>query len=313
MNNKKMGLLLINLGSPDEPTVPAVRHYLNKFLMDPYVVDIPWIARCLLVKGIILRTRPKSSAHAYQQIWTKEGSPLVVNSIALKNTIAKQLPDMSVALGMRYGNPSIAFALDQLMQHSLDELIVLPLFPQYSQAATKSAIQCFKKSFKQYTNKPTVQIITDFHNDPGFIHAYAKIIHEHLEKNPNAFLLMSYHGLPVKQNARKPCYSDQCYETSRLLANELHLNSNQCATSFQSRLGKTPWIKPYTDDYLILLREQGIKELAVVCPSFVADCLETLEEIGIRAKAQWLQLGGTHFTLIPCLNEHGIPLPIKNS
>lgn len=300
---KKTGLLLINLGSPDEPTIPAVRRYLNEFLMDPYVVDIPWIARCILVKGIILRTRPQNSAHAYQKIWSTEGSPLIINSTGLKNNIASQYPEMRVELGMRYGKPSIATALDQLMQQDIEHLIVLPLFPQYSQAATESAIQCFKKAFKHYTSQPSVTIIRDFHNDPGFIHSYATIIHDHLVTHPQDFLLMSYHGLPVKQDRG---YSTQCYETSRLIAHELHLDSNQFAVSFQSRLGKTPWIKPYTDDMLVQLHQKGITNLAVACPSFVADCLETLEEIGIRAKEQWLQLGGTRFTLIPCPNEHGI-------
>lgn len=303
--NKKTGLLLINLGSPDDPTVPAVRRYLNEFLMDPYVVDIPWIARCILVKGVILRTRPKNSAHAYQQIWAPEGAPLITNSTALKNNIASQHPGMIVELGMRYGKPSIASALDNLMQQHIEHLIVLPLFPQYSQAATESAIQSYQKAFKQYSNQPSVTIIHDFHDDPGFIHSYAHMIGNHLTQYPHDFLLMSYHGLPVKQDHG---YSAQCYETSRLIAHELHLNSDQFAVSFQSRLGRTPWIKPYTDDILIQLRQKGIMNLAVACPSFVADCLETLEEIGMRAKEQWYQLGGTRFTLISCPNEHGIAL-----
>ena len=309
MLNKKTGLLLINLGSPDDASVPAVRRYLNEFLMDPYVVDIPWIARCMLVKGIILRTRPKNSAHAYQQIWTKEGSPLITNSIALKNTIASQHPDMTVELSMRYGKLSIAIALDKLMQQNIEHLIVLPLFPQYSQAATESAIQAFKKAFKKYKTQPTVNIITDFHDDPGFINAYSNRINNHLSQHPNDFLLMSYHGLPVRQDKG---YSKQCYDTSALIAKQLHLDPNHYTVSFQSRLGRTPWITPYTDDMLLILRDKGITNLAVACPSFVADCLETLEEIGMRAKEQWLQLGGKRFTLIPCLNEHGIPLPIKN-
>ena len=308
MTNKKTGLLLINLGSPDEPTIPAVRRYLNEFLMDPYVVDIPWLARCVLVKGIILRTRPKNSAHAYQQVWTKDGSPLVTNSIALKNTIAAQHPELIVELGMRYGKPSIASALNNLMQQHIEHLIVLPLFPQYSQAATESAIQAFKKAFKKYKVQPSVHIITDFHDDAGFVHAYATIINNHLSQHPNDFLLMSYHGLPVRQDKG---YSKQCYDTSALIAKQLQLDPNRYTVSFQSRLGRTPWITPYTDEILMILRDKGITDLAVVCPSFVADCLETLEEIGMRAKEQWLALGGHRFTLIPCLNEHGMPLPMK--
>ena len=296
--------------------------------MDPYVIDIPYPLRLLLVKGIILRFRPKASAKLYQKIWSEAGSPLLVISQQLKEKVSHALPnDYQVALAMRYGTPTITAALATLMQQPLDKLIVIPLFPQYSQAATESAIQAFKSALTHYQHLPDVHIIEDFYNHPAFIEAYTKIIAAHFDIEHHDHLLMSYHGLPVKhlektgcqhvskhcldnigcpnisaQNAR--CYRAQCYATTHAIAQQLKLNSNQYSVSFQSRLGKTPWIKPYTDFHLPALYQQGIRRLAVVCPSFVADCLETLEEIAIRAKEQWLELGGECLTVIPCLNSN---------
>lgn len=323
----KHGILLINLGTPDHCDVTSVRRYLNEFLMDPYVIDIPYPLRLLLVKGIILRFRPRASAELYQKIWTDRGSPLLVISQDLTQKVQQAVAqDTQVVLGMRYGNPSIASAVATLMQHQLETLTVLPLFPQYSQAATESAIQAFKKAIASYTTKPKINIIEDFYNHPAFINAYTDIIAQHLDTEHHEHLLMSYHGLPVKhlentgcqhvgkhcldkigcpaitkQNAR--CYRAQCYATTHALADNLNLKSNQYSVSFQSRLGKTPWIKPYTDLHLPELYKNGIRRLAVVCPSFVADCLETLEEIAMRAKEQWQELGGTSLSVIPCLNS----------
>jgi ferrochelatase len=322
----KTGLLLINLGTPDAPTVDAVRRYLDEFLMDPYVVDIPFPLRYLLVKGIILRTRPQASAKLYQSVWTDKGSPLLVLSLELEEQIKALLnEDFEVELGMRYGSPSVAVALEKLMQHELEQLIVLPLFPQYSQAATESAIQSFKKAFKKYNAKLPVRIITDFYDHPAFIDSYVKIIEKHLDISHHEHLLLSYHGLPVKHLEKtgceyvgkhcidetncpkmniqnKNCYKAQCFATSRLIAKQLNLTENQYSVSFQSRLGKTPWIKPYTDLHLSTLYNKGIRKLAIASPSFVSDCLETLEEIAIQAKEQWLALGGESLTVIPCLN-----------
>ncbi len=300
----KIGLLLINLGTPRAPTRAAVHDYLEEFLMDPYVITLPTPLRWLLVK-IILRTRPQASAKLYQKIWTPQGSPLLVYSTTLKENLAQQLTSENyiVELGMRYGDPSIASALEKLMQHSIQKLIVLPLFPQHAQATTESAIHHIKKAMSAYKQTPDVTIIHDFYNHPSFIDAYATIIEEHLKKENHEMLLMSYHGLPA--TARNQQYRTQCYSTSQLITEKLHLSSEKYYTSFQSRLGKAPWIKPYTEQVLPELRQQGITKLAVACPSFVVDCLETLEEINIRARAQWMSLGGTVFTMVPCLNADG--------
>lgn len=324
---KKTAILLINLGTPDAPTIPAVRNYLNQFLMDPDVIDIPAIARFILVKGIILRFRPKQSAEAYKQIWTDKGSPLLVHSLELRDTLKTKLNNELIELGMRYGNPSIKSALDKLMQHKPDKLIVLPLFPQFSQAATQSALKAFHHAFKPYRGQVALQIIREFYDDPEFIQGYANLIQQHFHPDKHEHLLMSYHGLPVKHLSKtgchhvhthckesqgcppmgddnRDCYRAQCYATSHAIADKLHLKPEDYSISFQSRLGRTPWIKPYTDFHLEDLRKRSITRLAIVCPSFVADCLETLEEIGIRAREQWLKLGGDALTVIPCLNAN---------
>lgn len=316
------GILLINLGTPDAPTTPAVRRYLCEFLMDERVVDLPRIARTILVKGIIIPFRARNSAHAYQAIWTDQGSPLLLHSEALKAKLADRLSEQyCVALGMRYGAPAIELAVTQLAH--CEKIIVIPLFPQYSSAATGSAMQRVMDVLSRYWNVPDITMINQFYNHAGFIHAYADIILTH--KKPDDFLLMSYHGLPERHIQKSHClaechmqaacpriseknnfcYRAQCYETSRLLAQTLQLSADQYAVSFQSRLGKIPWIKPYTDLLLPELFQKGILNLSVVCPSFVADCSETLEEIGIRLRAQWQALGGQRFTLIPCLNDEG--------
>ncbi|PHQ79191.1 MAG: ferrochelatase [Coxiella sp. (in: Bacteria)] len=323
----KIGVLLINLGTPDDTSLPSIRRYLDEFLMDPYVVDLPWPLRALLVKGFILRTRPKTTQHAYQQIWGDNDSPLRLHSLDMQRQLAARLTDnYHVELGMRYGTPSMAEALKKLMAQTIDKLIVVPLFPQYSQAATESAIQCFKKTFKTLKSAIPVDIIHDFYNHPAFIESQAKLIQAQLRDVPYDKLLMSYHGLPVKHLAKsgcthvetdcknqhpcpaisasnKNCYRAQCYATSRLLAEKLSLSTDQYDVTFQSRLGKTPWIKPYTDQHLIELRKRGIADIAITCPSFVADCLETLEEIDIRGRQQWQQLGGRAFTLVSCINS----------
>lgn len=323
----KKALLLINLGTPDEPSVKAVRRYLDEFLMDPFVVDIPYPLRFLLVKGIILNTRPKASAALYQKIWFEDGSPLLVYSVQLVEALRQALPeDTVVELGMRYGNPSITSALEKLMGHHPDELTVLPLFPQYSQAATESAIQAFIRAYKKFSG-PTPRIIRDFYAHPAFIQAYSDIIKEHFHPEQHEHLLMSYHGLPVKHLEKidcafvntqckthhpcpvvsvdnRHCYRAQCYATSRAIAQSLQLSDHQYSVSFQSRLGKTPWIKPYTDFHLSDLYNKGIRKLAIASPSFVADCLETLEEIAMQAREQWLELGGESLQVIPCLNTH---------
>jgi ferrochelatase len=318
------GILLINLGTPDSPSVRDVRSYLKEFLSDPYVIDIPSIARWLLLNLIILPTRPKKSAHAYQSIWTQAGSPLLVNSELLAKNAQETLGEnYQVALGMRYKKPSIKSAIDQLK--NCDELIILPLFPQYSLAATETAIQAALKIAEKIWPLDKIKVIKDFYNQPAFIKIQAELIKTSLQQHKVEKLILSYHGLPERQvnksceyqlqcgypnacaaiNSKNAnCYRAQCFATSQAIINELALNNDFCLTTFQSRLGRTPWIKPYTDDFLMELAKQGVKNIAIACPSFICDCLETLEEIGIRAKEQWQQLGGESLILIPCINNN---------
>lgn len=318
----KSGLLLINIGTPDSPKRHDVRNYLKQFLSDPRVLDIPTIARWILLYGFILPFRPKKSAAAYQQIWTEQGSPLLVNSKIFAEQLQEKLGHKTiVSLGMRYGNPSIASAIDHLSM--CDKIIVLPLFPQYSSAATGSALEQVLKIYAKKINIPQLQIIQNFYHQDFFINPYAELIKKNMIQFSPEFTLFSYHGLPQRQvdnsgcdtlicdrqqNCPKMseknhyCYRAQCYATTALLAKTLSLEETQYTTSFQSRLGKTPWIKPYTDKILQQLIDRGIKRLAVVCPAFTVDCLETLEEVSIRLKDQWLSLGGEAFQYIPCLN-----------
>jgi len=317
----KIGVLLINLGTPDQPTVSSVRRYLREFLLDPRVIDLPVFWRYLLVCGVILPFRPCKVVKAYQAIWQDEGSPLRLHTQAL----AKQVGDLlgeayQVEGAMRYGNPSIASALKKLA--GCQQLVALPLFPQYASAATGSAMaKLFVELAKQW-NLPKVTVIDQFYQQPAFIDPLVEKIKPALS-HPDSFLLLSYHGLPerhlVKSHCKITCqngvpcpaidsrnafcYRAQCYATSKQLIAKLGLSADCHMTTFQSRLGKLPWIKPYTDEMLPKLYERGIRKLVVACPAFVADCLETLEEIGMQAKEQWLALGGTDFTLVPCLNS----------
>ncbi|CEK11434.1 ferrochelatase [Legionella hackeliae] len=314
----KNGLLLINLGTPDNPEPLAVRRYLREFLADKRVIDLPAPLRYLILYLIILPFRPKQSAHAYQAIWTKDGSPLLIHSRNLQSKLQQHLGEQwTVALGMRYGNPSLESALKELS--NCDHITVLPLYPQFSSAASGSSIEKVLQLLSPNKVFPSLTIIRDFYKHPAFIKSQAALIQPHLETHD--FILFSYHGIPERHltqghcksvcdtpcpkinETNRTCYKAQCYATSYELAKQLGLSNERYTTAFQSRLGKTPWIQPYTDNILPELAQKGIKRLAVACPSFVADCLETLEEIGIRAKEQWQELGGEHFTVIPCIND----------
>ncbi|CDZ77500.1 Ferrochelatase [Legionella massiliensis] len=314
----KKGLLLINLGTPDAPYPPAIRRYLAEFLRDKRVIDLPALLRYPLVYGAILPFRPKQTAKAYQEIWTDQGSPLEIHSFNLQRKLQEGLGEQwLVSLGMRYGKPSLQKGLDQLKH--CEQLTILPLYPQYSSAATGSALEKILSLIASKTTIPSLNLIRDFYQDPGFIRSQATLIKPELDKND--YLLFSYHGVPERHlkksgcskvctvacapisEANQACYRAQCYSTTLALAQELQLSETKYSMSFQSRLGKTPWIKPYTDEVLAELIDKGIRRLAIACPSFVADCLETLEEIGIRAKQQWLALGGESLSLIPCVND----------
>lgn len=315
------GLLLINLGSPDNPSPAAVKKYLAEFLADKRVINLPGLLRYLLLYGVILPFRPRRSAHAYQKIWTDEGSPLIRNCQMLTERLQDALgSDWVVALGMRYGAPRLQSALAKLKH--CERLIILPLYPQYSSSASGSSIEAALGLLRREENIPSINLIRDFHQDDAFIKAQAHLIKPYLDKTD--YLLFSYHGVPENhllkaeckslcasscssQSTRyASCYRAQCHRTTELLARELQLKSGSFGLSFQSRLGRTPWIRPYTDEILASLANAGVKRLTVACPSFVADCLETLEEIGIRAQEQWLALGGSELTLTPSLNDHEI-------
>lgn len=317
----KKGLLLINLGTPKSTKISDIKQYLQQFLTDKRVIDIPSIIRYFLVYGVIVPFRAKKTSHAYQSIWTERGSPLMYHSADLVTQIQERLAhECTVVLGMRYGTPSIAHALNALKD--CQEITVIPLYPQYSSAATGSSIEEVMRIVSQKEVIPSVHVIRDFYAHPAYIASQAELIRTY--RNNQSHLLFSYHGIPERHIvnsgcarvcsgdckpislAHSACYRAQCFETSRLLAQKLTLSEHQYTTTFQSRLGKTPWIKPYTDEVLSELIARGITDLAVSCPSFTADCLETLEEIGVRLKQQWHHLGGKEFILIPSLNSDAL-------
>ncbi|SNR52830.1 ferrochelatase [Lutibacter agarilyticus] len=318
------GALLINLGSPNSTSVKDVRNYLDEFLMDEYVIDKPYIFRALLVKGIILNTRPKKSAAAYKKIWWDEGSPLIVLSERLHEKVKKQV-DIPVELAMRYGKPSLKSGIQKLVDQGVTEIYLVPLYPQFAMASTETILALADKLVKKYFPQVTLNDLPAFYNRPDYIEALSESIQKSLDTAKPEHLLFSYHGLPERHirksdvtkshckldgsccNTPSPahefCYRHQCYETTKLVAEKLNLKEDFYSVSFQSRLGRDPWIKPYTDFVIDDLAKDGLKNLAVVTPAFVSDCLETLEEIGMEAKASFIENGGEEFTAIPCLNE----------
>lgn len=316
--NKRTGILLLNLGTPGSCEVTDVRAYLRQFLNDPRVIELPNPWRWLLVNGWIVPFRAKKSAAAYAKIWQPEGSPLLINSILLKQNLQRKLgSDYIISLGMTYGNPSIKSAISELLDAKVHKILVMPLFPQYASSSSGAALEQMFNILAKVKVIPSIEVKPEFYQESNFIEALSVSIKPYL-KTDFDFLLMSYHGLPERQmqhqtcdlnqpcpgitKQNQNCYRAQCYQTSRLLAKNLNLADNKWGVSFQSRLGRLPWIKPYTDQYLIELRERNVKNLVVCCPSFVADCLETLEEIGIRAAEQWHSLGGESLKLVPALN-----------
>ena len=319
------GLLLINLGTPDEPTTTAVRRYLREFLGDPRVLDINPIGRALLLNLIILPRRPAKSAHAYQQVWDPErGSPLMFHSQDLAKGVAEALGDAwRVELAMRYGKPSIERALDALIEAKVDRIVVLPLFPQHAMSSTETAVARVEELHARRTGAPPLVQVPAFHADPGFLDAFAAVGAPVLADLQPDHVLFSFHGLPVRQIVKTDvtkghcfgspsccdtltspnCYRAQSFATARALAERLALPADTYTVCFQSRLGRTPWIQPYTDVVLDEIAAKGVKKLAVFCPAFVADCLETLEEIGMRAVDQFKAAGGQQLVLVPSLNS----------
>jgi ferrochelatase len=318
-------VLLIQLGTPKSPAVGDVRRYLREFLGDRRVLDMPRLPHWLLLHLVILPFRPRKSAAAYASIWTQRGSPLLLHSRGLAEVVAKQLGDaFAVELGMRYGEPSVEGALRRLARAEVDRLIALPLFPQHAESTTGSALAHLSDLAGGIWQGPELTTIGAFYDHPAYIASMAGLARASLQEFRPDHVLFSYHGLPERQirksdasgshclssesccaaiGASNPdCYRAQCFATTRALATALALDAEGHSISFQSRLGRIPWIRPYTDQVLEELAAAGIRRLAVLCPSFVADCLETLEEVGIRARQQWLDAGGEEFLLIPSLN-----------
>ncbi len=304
-----LGVLLTNLGTPDAPTAKALRPYLAEFLADPRVIETPRIIWLPILYGFILNVRPAKSAHAYQQVWKEDGSPLLSISrrqaAALQRSLQVRCPGpVRVALGMRYGNPSIRAALEELRDAGARRLLVLPLYPQYCAATTASTMDAVSDVLRTWRWLPELRTVMSYHDDSRHILALKRSIESHWALHGRGDrLLLSFHGIPKKYLLAGDPYHCQCHKTARLLAESLRLDKEQCLVTFQSRVGPAEWLQPYTDVTLGELPARGIKSLDVLCPGFSADCLETLEEIAMRGRDTFLQAGGERFHYIPALND----------
>lgn len=318
------GVLLVNLGSPDSTDPKDVKKYLDEFLMDERVIDVPFWARSIIVRGIILNTRPKKSAEAYKRIWWKEGSPLIVLSERLQEKIGA-LTSVPVSLAMRYGKPNILSGLKELHDQGVDEVLLFPLYPQFAMATTETILVRAEELRREHFPEMQFTSVPAFYNHPDYIRVLSNSIAEKLKGVDFEHLLFSYHGVPERHirksditashckidgtccqtpsRAHQFCYRHQCYETTRLVAEYLELKEDSFSVSFQSRLGFDPWLKPYTDRTIERYGLNGMKKLAVVTPAFVSDCLETLEEIAMEGEEIFHEVGGEEFTVVPCLND----------
>ncbi len=320
-----IGVLLLNVGTPDAPETREVRRYIVEFLSDPRVLDMNPVARFLLLRLVILPFRPARSAEAYRKIWTAGGFPLLVHGTALRDGLAARLGlKYVVALAMRYGKPSLAAAMEDLRARGCERIVVFPLFPHYASATTGSALEAVERYTSRTRNAPPLSVVPPFYADPGFIEAFARNTRAVLDEAPSDHVLFSFHGLPERQvlkadtsgrhclrsesccdaigPANRDCYRAQCFETARLLSRALGLKKDAWSLAFQSRLGRVPWIEPATDQVVPELGRSRVQNLLVVCPAFVADCLETLEEIGLRAAESFRAAGGGTLRLVPSLN-----------
>jgi ferrochelatase len=305
----RTAILLLNLGTPDAPTASAVRRYLKEFLSDPRVVEIPRPVWWLILNGIILNVRPAKSAAKYAQIWERDGSPLKLHTERQTKLLRGYLGEQGhgalvVEYAMRYGNPSIASVLARLKEAHCERILILPLYPQYAASTTATAFDAVSDFYQQARNIPELRLVKHFHDHPAYIAALADSLRKHWDQHgkPDR-LLMSFHGLPRFTLERGDPYHCECQKTARLLAEALALAPEQYQLSFQSRFGRAEWLQPYTAATLAQWGKQGLRRVDVVCPGFVADCLETLEEIGIEGKAEFLNAGGKEFHSIACLNE----------
>lgn len=320
----KKGVLLVNLGSPESPEPKDLKPYLSEFLMDERVIDVPLWARTIIVKGIILNTRPKASAEAYKKIWWPEGSPLIVISERLQQKIQKNTP-LPVALAMRYGSMTIKKGLQELVDKGVEEVFLMPLYPQFAMATTETILVLAEEIRKEHFPNLKISDLKAFYNREDYIDVLSNSIENHLKNNPFEHLLFSYHGVPERHIRKRDitkshckidksccvtaspahefCYRHQCLEVTRLVAEKLNLKEGTYSTSFQSRLGFDPWLKPATDLTIERLGKQGIKDMVVVTPAFVSDCLETLEEIAMEGQEIFHEMGGQKFSTVPCLND----------
>jgi ferrochelatase len=301
-------VLLLQLGTPDEPTTAAVRRYLREFLSDPRVVEIPRVAWLPILHGVVLRTRPAQSARKYASVWTDEGSPLLVHTrrqtALLRGALGERGHDVEVAFAMRYGNPSIPAVLRELRQRGVARLLVLPLYPQYCASTTATAFDALARELAGWRDLPALRMVRDFHDDAGYIDALAARVRAAWERDGRADrLVMSFHGVPERTVALGDPYYSECLAGARALADRLGLRDGEWLVTFQSRLGRARWLQPYTEPALRELAASGVGSVDVLCPGFVADCLETLEEIAIEGRHAFLEAGGRTFNYIDCLNE----------
>lgn len=305
-----IGVLLTNLGTPDEPTPRALRRYLKEFLSDPRVVEIPRLIWWLILHLFVLTFRPKSSAKLYRQVWTDAGSPLMVITLRQANALQKRLDrhygenTIIVQAAMRYGNPSIANGLTKLTDQNVRNIIVLPLYPQYCGATVGSTFDAVASQLTQYRWVPELKFISGYHENPHYVDAISHTIEQHINTHgmPDK-LLFSYHGTPESYLHQGDPYFCFCSQTTRLVVEKLKLDSQRIMITFQSRFGKASWLKPYTDETLKQLAAEGNRHVAIICPGFSADCLETIEEIGSENRGYFMQAGGEQYHYIPCLND----------
>ena len=323
----KKGVVLMNLGSPDSTSIPDVKKYLDEFLMDDKVMDYPWLFRALLVKGIIIPFRAPKSAEAYKSVWTEKGSPLIEITRQLRNALASKIPE-PVSVAMRYGNPSPKAAFDELMQQTPDlkEVVLVPLYPHYAMSSYRTAVDYAREVHQKYNYPFKLDFIKPFYDNEDYLHALTESIRPYLQKEYD-HILFSYHGVPERHirkdditqshclqtenccttpsPAHKFCYRHQCFQTTADVVNRIGIPKEKYSISFQSRLGKG-WLQPFTDKVLATMPQQGIKKLLVVCPAFVSDCLETIEEIAEEGKEIFMHAGGESFEMIPCMNVNGL-------
>ncbi len=322
---EKRAVLLANLGSPDQADIPSVRRYLNQFLMDPYVIQLPWLLRRLIVSLFVLPSRPKASAEAYKSVWLKDGSPLIVFSEQLKTALQQHI-SMPVEIAMRYGTPDIESQILKLAnQAGVEEILFIPLYPHFADSTVTTSIEEAKDTIKKHQLAIKLTIVDPFYDDDDYIDSLVASAKPYLDK-PYDHLIFSYHGLPelhitkldeskqhclkrpdccqVAHPAHRTCYRHQVFRTTDCFVEKADIKPDNYSIAFQSRLGKAKWLEPNTEDRIKELAAQGAKNILVICPAFVTDCLETLEEIAIRGQEVFEQAGGEKLTLIPCLNQH---------